>query len=249
MIGSEISSARCRSSSTTSVIVESNEPAPACCERDAGMARRATARDRRADAVGAVGGVVGVAAQAGLDEHDAAAGLRQLGSIGRAGDAGDVAAVASRRRVEVGRRPPRVVAGVGGADQDALDGGIGEAGGLDPLVGAAPTRRRRTRRRSARCVPAMPPATMQPMTSTSHSAIAVFGRAAATPATRRTPRASAPSGRGGEGACRDMPPPCQRGGGVSLGRGTVARATPPAEPGVIPRSRWSRPVRAERRAA
>ena len=66
----------------------------------------------------------------------------------------------------------------------------------------------------------------------------VFGRRAATPAARRTPRESAPveaPGGRDEGCGRDMGAPCRLAPPVSLGRGTGSRAPlPRVDTGAIP---------------
>ena len=245
VIGSEISSARCRSSSTIVVIAESNEPSPACCSVTPGCAAR-TARTTAATPSARLGRVVGIAAQPGLDEHGAPAGRR------RAQERRPGPGRRRRRRCRAGaardpRRRPRCPArrrSARGRSRPPDRRGRRRRSARR----RAPTRRRRPRRRSAtacrRC--RRPRCSRRRARATARSRSSDGRPRRPRRAGRRAP-ARRPDGveRGvwghaghrGSGAAR-----------VSLGRGTGSRSPlPRARPGVTPGGRGRAFALAQRR--
>jgi hypothetical protein len=131
--GSEMISARWRSSATVSSKALSIVPVPASCVVTAGCARSTAATAATTGPILSLR-VLGIAAQRDLDEHGAAPGGREGGRVARAGHAArDRQALEAPLQVGGrggGRRP------VAGADEDLLDPGLLEAARVDALVGA-----------------------------------------------------------------------------------------------------------------
>ena len=148
--------------------------------------------DRPLDRRDMVGRVVGVAAQRHRDQSRSCRRPSRARIVGRAGDRGDRAAAGQAARSD---RPRRSAWSAAASERTRMvsDAGGRQPGRGDALVGRAGlARRRHRRRRPSACRPCAP-ATAHPITNAIQSAIIVLGRFADAAATRRTPRASAPS--------------------------------------------------------